>query len=45
LILEELLGIAQGAAAGMLHLHQLGIVHRDLCANNIIIDGDRNGNQ
>ena len=36
------LKIAQGIAAGMLHLHELGVIHRDLAARNILLDSNCN---
>jgi len=39
---ELKLRIAQGIAAGMFHLHQLGVIHRDLAARNILLDSNFN---
>jgi len=36
---EEQVKIAQGVAAGMLHLTSEGIVHRDLAARNVLLSG------
>ena len=37
------LQIAVDAAAGILHLHRQGIVHRDIAARNIFLDGQYRG--
>lgn len=34
---NALMNIIRGIAAGMLHLHQEGIVHRDLAARNVLV--------
>ena len=32
--------MARGAAAGIMHLHEEGLVHRDIAARNLLVDGD-----
>lgn len=39
---EMKLKICQGVAAGMLYLHEQGVLHRDLAARNILLDGLNN---
>ncbi len=38
LTLAQVLSILRQAVAGLLHLHSLGILHRDLRAANLLID-------
>eukprot|EP01114_Cavostelium_apophysatum_P013188 TRINITY_DN3132_c0_g1_i5.p1 TRINITY_DN3132_c0_g1~~TRINITY_DN3132_c0_g1_i5.p1 ORF type:complete len:1448 (-),score=345.98 TRINITY_DN3132_c0_g1_i5:8-4351(-) len=37
---ETIFGFVRGIAAGMLHLHSEGIIHRDLACRNILLHGD-----
>ena len=34
--------MAIGAAAGLSHLHKQGMIHRDIAARNIFLDGEFN---
>ncbi len=39
LTLTQVLSVLVQAAAGLLHLHSLGVLHRDLRAANLLLDG------
>lgn len=36
----KLVSLAAQAASGVAHLHECGIIHRDIACRNLLVDGD-----